>query len=96
MSILRKPLVTEKYTALGEKHGQYGFIVDRKATKDQIKAEVEKVYDVQVAVIRTMVYAGKTKTRYSKKTFIHGKTRGFKKAIVTLKEGSNIDFYSNI
>ena len=96
MSILRKPIVSEKYTALGEKHHQFGFIVDKKASKDQIKAEVEKVYDVKVDEIRTMVYAGKSKTRYSKKTFIHGKTRGFKKAIVTLKEGNTIDFYSNI
>jgi large subunit ribosomal protein L23 len=96
MSILRKPLVTEKYTALNEKHNQVGFIVDKKATKEQIKAEVEKVYEVQVDAIRTMVYAGKSKSRYSKKTFIHGKTKGFKKAIVTLKQGSNIDFYSNI
>jgi large subunit ribosomal protein L23 len=96
MSILRKPLVTEKYTALGEKHNQFGFICDKKATKVQIKAEIEKVYDVQVDEIRTMVYAGKSKTRYSKKSFIHGKTRGFKKAVVTLKEGNTIDFYSNI
>jgi large subunit ribosomal protein L23 len=96
MSILRKPLVTEKYTALGEKLNQYGFICDKKATKDQIRAEVEKVYDVKVDEIRTMVYAGKSKTRSTKKSIVHGKTRGFKKAIVTLKEGSNIDFYSNI
>jgi large subunit ribosomal protein L23 len=96
MSILRKPLVTEKYSALNEKLNQVGFIVDKKATKEQIRAEVEKIYDVKVGAIRTMVYAGKAKTRYSKKTFIHGKTSGFKKAILTLKEGSNIDFYSNI
>jgi large subunit ribosomal protein L23 len=96
MSILRKPLVTEKFTALGEKHGQFGFICDKNASKEQIKAEIEKVYEVKVDEIRTMVYAGKSKTRSTKKSITHGKTRGFKKAVVTLKEGSTIDFYSNI
>lgn len=96
MGVLRKPLVTEKYNNLNQKYGQVGFIVDKKASKEEIKAEIEQVYEVQVAEIRTMVYAGKNKTRYTKKNFVHGKTRGFKKAIVTLKEGSNIDFYSNI
>jgi large subunit ribosomal protein L23 len=96
MSVLKKPVVTEKYTELGEKYGQYGFIVDKKATKDQIKAEVEKLYQVNVADVRTMVYAGKTKTRYTKRAFIHGRKPSFKKAVVTLKEGQTIDFYANI
>ena len=96
MSILKKPVVTEKYNALAEKHNQYGFIVDKKATKDEIRKEVEKIYDVTVTEIRTMVYAGKTKTRFTKRNFVTGKTKGFKKAIVTLKEGNQIDFYSNI
>jgi large subunit ribosomal protein L23 len=96
MSILKKPVVTEKYTALGEKHNQYGFIVAKTATKEDIRKEIEKIYDVTVANIRTMVYAGKSKVRYSKKSFVHGKTRGFKKAVVTLKPGNQIDFYSNI
>jgi large subunit ribosomal protein L23 len=96
MSILKKPLVTEKYAALNEKLNQYGFIVDRKATKEQIKAEIEKVYEVAVTGVRTMVYAGKVKNRYTKRNFVTGRTPGFKKAIVTLKDGDQIDFYSNI
>lgn len=96
MSILKKPLVTEKYTALSEKLNQYGFIVDKKATKEDIKKEIEKIYDVAVAGVRTMVYAGKTKTRYTKRNFVTGRTTSFKKAIVTLKEGNQIDFFSNI
>jgi large subunit ribosomal protein L23 len=96
MTVLKKPVVTEKFTQLGEKHGQYGFIVDKKATKEQIKAEIEKLYEVNVAAVRTMVYAGKSKTRYTKRAFINGRTPAFKKAVVTLKEGQTIDFYANI
>ncbi|RZK24722.1 MAG: 50S ribosomal protein L23 [Flavobacterium sp.] len=96
MGVLKKPMVTEKYTALGEKYGHYGFIVEKRATKEEIRKEIELLYDVKVASIRTMVYAGKTVTRYTNKNFIHGKKNGFKKAIVKLNEGNQIDFYSNI
>jgi large subunit ribosomal protein L23 len=96
MGVLKKPLVTEKYTALNEKFNQYGFIVEKRATKDEIRKEIELLYDVKVSEVRTMVYAGKSVTRYSKKNFIHGKKNGFKKAIVKLNEGNQIDFYSNI
>lgn len=96
MGVLKKPLLTEKFTALQEKQNQYGFIVEKRATKGQIKAEIEKIYEVLVEEVRTMVYAGKSKTRYSKRSFIHGRTNSYKKAIVKLKDGSKIDFYSNI
>ena len=95
MGVLKKPLVTEKYTKLNEKLKQYAFIVDRKATKEEIKKEIEKVYEVSVSKICTMVYAGKTKVRATRKRYIQGKTSGFKKAIVTLKQGE-IDFYTNV
>jgi len=61
MDILKKPVVTEKYTELGTKYNQFGFIVDKHANKKQIKAEIEKVFEVEVDEIRTMVYVGKTK-----------------------------------
>jgi large subunit ribosomal protein L23 len=96
MSVLKKPLLTEKYTALQEKLNQYGFIVTKKATKGEIKAEIEKIYEVGVEEVRTMVYAGKTKNRASKRNFMSGRKDSFKKAIVKLKEGDKIDFYSNI
>lgn len=96
MSVIKRPLITEKFSALGESLNQYGFIVDRKATKEQIKAEIELVFDVKVDRVNTMIYQGKEKTRYTKRNIISGRTPGFKKAIVTLKEGSQIDFYSNI
>ncbi|MCX6352732.1 MAG: 50S ribosomal protein L23 [Bacteroidetes bacterium] len=96
MSILKKPLNTEKFTRLGEKLNQFGFIVDKHATKAEIKAEVEKVYEVKVTSVNTMMYAGKTTVKYTKRNFIHGKKPSFKKAVVTLKEGNTIDFYNNL
>ena len=96
MSILKKPLVTEKFTGLTEKLNQYGFIVDKNASKEDVKREIENVYDVKVTAVRTMRYAGKRKTRYTKRKFVEGKTNSYKKAVITLKEGDQIDFYSNI
>ena len=49
-----------------------------------------------VTDVNTMVYAGKVKQRYTKSGLLKGRTNAFKKAIVTLKEGDTIDFYSNI
>lgn len=96
MDIILKPLVTEKMTAQTEKLNRYGFIVDRRASKSQIKSAITKLYDVEVASVNTMVYGGKTKSRYTKSGVQKGKTGSFKKAIITLTEGQSIDFYSNI
>ena len=95
MGILIKPLVTEKISDLNEK-GQYGFVVDNRANKVEIKKEVEKMYGVNVESVNTMRYPGKKKTRYTKKQIISGRTTSFKKAIVTVAEGEVIDFYSGI
>ena len=96
MDILVKPLVTEKMTQLSERFDRYGFVVDRRATKPQIKKAVESLYSVNVAEVNTMVYGGKVKSRYTKGGVITGKTNAYKKAIVTLEKGQSIDFYSNI
>lgn len=96
MDIIYKPLVTEKMTEQSEKLNRFGFVVNRQATKDQIKAAIENLYDVEVVAVNTMVYGGKTKYRYTKSGVQKGKTSAFKKAIVTLAEGQTIDFYSNI
>ena len=96
MEILVKPLVTEKMTDHAERFNRYGFVVDRRATKPQIKKAVENLYNVSVDSVNTMVYGGKMKSRYTKGGVITGKTISFKKAIVTLVEGDSIDFYSNI
>ena len=96
MDILIKPLVTEKMTNQAERFNRYGFIVDRRATKPQIKKAVESLYDVTVEAVNTMVYGGKIKSRYTKAGIISGKTASYKKAVVTLADGESIDFYSNI
>jgi large subunit ribosomal protein L23 len=96
MDILVKPLVTEKMTNQTERYSRYGFVVDRRATKPQIKKAIEDLYNVTVESVNTMVYGGKVKSRYTKGGVITGKTNAFKKALVTLVDGDSIDFYSNI
>lgn len=96
MSVIIKPLISEKMTTAGEKLKQFGFIVDKKANKLDIKKAVEDLYGVQVKEVNTMVYAGKRKVRGSKRGYVSGRTNSFKKAIVTLNDGETIDFYSNI
>ena len=96
MEILLKPIVTEKMTDQGETLGRFGFVVDKKANKIQIKKAVEEMYGVNVVAVNTMTYAGKNKSRYTRTGIISGSTKSYKKAIVTLAEGETIDFYSNI
>ena len=96
MAYIIKPLVTEEMTSLSEKQNKYGFIVRPDANKLQIKAEVEAMYNVTVTAVNTMNYAGKNKSRYTKAGLVRGRSNAFKKAVVTLKEGDTIDFYSNI
>ena len=83
-------------TAQGEKLNRYGFIVDRKANKIQIKAEVEKLYGVTVLEVNTLNYHGKRKQRYTKSGLLKGRMNHFKKAYVTLAGDDKIDFYANI
>jgi large subunit ribosomal protein L23 len=94
--MIKKPVITEKMTALTEGLNRYGFVVDTNANKLQIKEAVENMYGVTVENINTMNYKGKHKTRYTKAGWVQGRTNKFKKAIVTLAEGDVIDFYSNI
>ena len=96
MSILLRPIVTEKMTSLGEDLNRYCFIVDKRANKIQIKKAVEELYDVSVASVNTKLYGSKRKMRYTRTGIISGKTKSYKKAIITLIEGDTIDFYSNI
>lgn len=83
-------------TDLQEKQGQYGFVVNRKANKVEVKQAIEKMYGVTVESVNTMIIPGKKRSRNTKTKFIVGRTSAVKKAIVTLAEGDTIDFYSNI
>ena len=95
MSVIVKPIITEKMSNLEEKLGRYGFIVENSANKVQVKKDVEATYGVTVESVNTMRYAGKAK-RNRKTWAMDGRTSSFKKAIVTLKEGEVIDIYGNI
>ena len=96
MGIIIKPIATEKLTAQGEKLNQYGFFVDRKANKLQIKEAVEQMYNVSVASVNPLNYPGKRKSRYTKAGILRGRMNHFKKAYVTLAGDDKIDFYANI
>ena len=96
MGILIKPIVTEKLTDQGEKLNRYGFVVDRKANKLQIKEAVEKAYGVSVADVNTVNYHGKRKQRYTKAGLLRGRMNHYKKAYVTLAGDDKIDVYANI
>ena len=96
MSIIKKPIITEKMTDQSERYNRYAFVVDSKVNKIEIKKAIAEMYDVNVESVRTMVCIGKKRVRGTKSGMIVGKTSTYKKAIVTLAEGDSIDFYSNI
>lgn len=95
MDILKQPLITEKVSAMNER-GVYGFVVDKNAKKPEIKNAVESTYGVKVVSVRTMRYAAKHKTRYSKNKVVSGFTNAFKKAMVQVADGDVIDFYGEV
>jgi len=90
MSILIKPVITEKATMDSELRNRYTFEVNTNANKVEIKKAVEATYGVSVEKVRTINVRPDRKTRYT------GKTNAVKKAIVQVAEGDTIDFYSNI
>lgn len=95
-AILVKPLITEKADTLSEGKNQYSFIVDKGANKIEIKKAVEALYTVNVEAVNTMVIPGKRKTRNTKKGVLHGRKPSYKKAVITLASGENIDFFGDI
>ncbi len=95
MQILKRPIVTEKISTQNER-GVYGFVVDKRANKLQIRDAVEQTYGVTIDQVRTMNYQGKKKSRYTKARVVTGRSTGFKKAIVQVADGDIIDFYSNV
>lgn len=87
--VIRKPLLSEKSTFGMNEQGRYAFLVDRRATKTEIKAAVESLYGVKVAGVNTQVRKGKTrKLRYGPVT-----EPETKKATVRLQEGQKIELF---
>ncbi|MGW1453895.1 50S ribosomal protein L23 [Salegentibacter agarivorans] len=96
MSILIKPIITEKATGDSELNNRFSFVVDNKANKIEIKNAVEAAYGVSVEKVRTINVRPDRKTRYTKSGMITGKTKAFKKALVQVTVGETIDLYSNL
>ncbi|WCT13014.1 50S ribosomal protein L23 [Mucilaginibacter jinjuensis] len=96
MEVLKKPLLTEKVAQLTEKLNRYVFKVDHRANKIQIKSAIENMYGVNVTAVNTMKYVGKLKTRNTKAGAVSGRAATYKKAVISLKDGETIDFYSTI
>jgi large subunit ribosomal protein L23 len=90
--VLKKPLITEKTSIIGEQANKYGFMVNLKANKNQIKTAVETLYDVKVLSVKTSILPGKMKRagKFVKKS---SKT---KKAYVQLAEGQKIEFFKGV
>ena len=89
-TILR-PIITEKATMLSE-HNQFSFVVPVEASKPEIKAAVEHLYNVRVDAVNTSILKGKTKMFRG----IKGRRRDHKKAIVTLADGESIDLQQGV
>jgi large subunit ribosomal protein L23 len=96
MSIIIKPIVTEKVTKESEVLNRFGFFVDKKANKIQIKKAIEATYGVTIVSVNTMNVRPDRTTKYTKSGLISGKTNAAKKAFVQVQEGETIDFYNNI
>ncbi len=96
MRILIKPIITEKANSESELFNRYTFAVNKNANKLEIKNAVEKAYGVTIESVKTMNYPVKRKTKYTKNGIVEAMKGGYKKAIVQLADGDNIDFYSNI
>ncbi len=95
-AIIIRPIITEKMTANSEKFNRFGFVVDSNANKIEIKNAIEKMYGVTVQAVKTMNYLGKVKSRNTKAGIVVGRVNKHKKAVVSLKQGETIDFYSSI
>lgn len=96
MRVLVKPIISEKMTDDSELFNRYGFVVNNKANKLQIRQAVESAYGVAVTKVRTMNYPVNRSSKFTKKGMVTSVKGAFKKAIVQLAEGDSIDFYNNI
>lgn len=93
-NILIKPVVSEKSEGLSDNHQQYTFIVVRTANKIQVRKAIEARYGVTVDGVNTMMMPGKTKNRSTKSGLVRGRVSAYKKAIVTLAKGEELDLYN--
>jgi len=90
--IIIRPLLTEKATAMNEESNIFSFEVGKNTTKIEIKQAVQSLFGVKVEDVRTMVVRGKVK-RFGR---YFGKRPNWKKALVTVADGEDLNFYSGL
>ena len=95
-TILIQPVITEKADLLTDRRNQYTFVVNKKANKLEIKKAVESTYSVTVEAVTTLIMPAKEKTRMTRSGQLSGRVSAYKKAVVTLPEGEEIDFFGDI
>ena len=95
MELIRRPVLTEKINALKDKR-QFAFEVDPSANKIQIGKEIEKRFNVTITSIRVQTVRGKKKSQLTRRGRFQGRTRSWKKVIVTLKEGQSIEYAEKV
>jgi len=86
-------MITEKAEKLSTKRNQYTFIVSRDVNKIEVSKAVEKMYNVSVESVNTLMMPGKAKSRNSRNAVIKGRKPSYKKAMVTLKAGDEINIF---
>ena len=96
MSILIKPIITEKANNDSELNNRYTFQVEKRANKVEIKKAIESAYGVKVIKVRTINVRPDRRIRYTKSGIQFGKSNGIKKAIIQIAEGESIDLYANV
>ena len=89
--IIKRPILSEKSSAISEIAGKYTFEVDKKSVKNEIKSAVEKLFNVKVKKVHTLTTHGKVKRRKT----VYTRRPNKKKAIVSLYEGYKIEFYES-
>ena len=91
--VIKRPLMTEKNTIIGEKQNAYVFEVAKDSTKDEIKAAIDRLFNVKVKDVNTLIAHGKMK-RVSGRYY--GRRSKWKKAVVTLNEGHKIQLVEGV
>ncbi len=94
MSVIVRPIISEKANIAMEELNQYSFYVQPKANKVQIKKELEEMYNITIENISTSIMRPKLKTKYTKTGIQTAQSNKLKKAVVKLKEGDSIDIYT--
>ncbi|MBK6860581.1 MAG: 50S ribosomal protein L23 [Saprospiraceae bacterium] len=91
--IIIRPMITEKAEKLSTKRNQYTFVVARDVNKIEVSKAIEKMYNVSVESVNTLMMPGKAKSRNSRNAVIKGRKPSYKKAMVTLKAGDEINIF---